>query len=192
MVNRSEFFPKYITEAKTIGELGRALFSDGQWVNKDFAGPYVDFDEKKICYWVGYMINGGASGGTPLGGGGSDYCAVPEIPPSTCSFSEDIIELSHGSLTEKNVNGNTVTAVTNVKCTSTLNVRIFSKSDTDNLSLGSGITSKVTANGLSLKDGVSLTASASGTPLVLVSTLSASNPKAGKYQTSFDIIVSLP
>lgn len=188
----SVFYPKYITEAKTIGELGRALFSDGQWVNKEFTGPILRDNKNEICFYVGYMINGGLSGGTPFDGWDTNFCATPEISQSTCSLSKDVIELAHGPLTENNVNGNTVSAVTYVKCTFPLNVRIFSKSDTDHLSLGNTISSKVTANGKSLKDGVPLKANASGTPLVLVSQLSASNPKPGNYQTSFDMIVSLP
>lgn len=171
------------------GELGKLFIKHG-FLGKRFDGQRNAGVIGKACWRLGYLNS--------TWGGGSAYyfdtaCTYAEYPPTVCRIDQPALEINHGTLTPREVNGNSAYTDFYVTCSSAMFVYVISPTQINSviLSPASGLRSDITINDRKLGDGVGISASTSPTRLRITSTLNGFNSQLeGEFSGSFIIIIA--
>ncbi len=176
-------------DAKTMGELGKLFIKHG-FLGKRFDGQRNAGVIGKACWRLGYLNS--------TWGSGRAYsldiaCTYAEYPPTVCRIDQPALEINHGTLTPREVNGNSAYTDFYVTCSSAMFVYVISPTQINSviLSPASGLRSDITINDRKLGDGVGISASTSPTRLRITSTLNGFNSQLeGEFSGSFIIIIA--
>ncbi|BEO38996.1 hypothetical protein SMQE08_30840 [Serratia marcescens] len=175
--------------AKTMGELGKLFIKHG-FLGKRFDGQRNAGVIGKACWRLGYL-------NSAWGTGSAFYfdtaCTYAEYPPTVCRIDQPALEINHGTLTTREVNGNSAYADFYVTCSSAMSVYVISPTQINSvvLSQASGLRSDITINDRKLGDGVRISASTSPTRLRITSTLNGfTSQLEGEFSGSFTIIIA--
>lgn len=176
-------------DAKTLGDLGKLFIKYG-FLGKRFDGKRNSKVLGKSCWRLGYLNSSWGSGRAyPL-----DFaCTYGEYPPTVCRIDQPALEINHGTLTTREVNGNSAYTDFYVTCSSAMSVYVISPTQINSvvLSQASGLRSDITINDRKLGDGVRISASTSPTRLRITSTLNGfTSQLEGEFSGSFTIIIA--
>ncbi|MGL1812359.1 UNVERIFIED_CONTAM: hypothetical protein GPA08_14255 [Serratia marcescens] len=177
-------------KAKTMGELGRLFISAG-YLGKEFSGYRFTTPGHKSCWKFGYEItlSGGIGSSIPF----DTTCTYGELPQTTCWIDKPSIEIDHGILAAREVNGNSVYTDFYVSCSSTMPVYVVSTTGKSSvvLSQENGLRSDIMVNDNKLGDGARITASTSPTRVRISSTLAGyTESNTGSFSGSLTIIIA--
>lgn len=141
-----------------------------------------------MCYKLTHIYEGGTTGWHIDGG---PDCRYPEIDVNYCSIREPYIELDHGAVYAKDVNGSSISSTLHISCLTEMDVLIRSPDGDGSVILdqNSNFKSQISVNGVPVSTGGKVTATPQGTPAVITSTLNGVPPE-GEYQGSTVIIIS--
>ncbi len=185
--NDSFYLGREASDLKTMGELAD-LFARKGYLNQVLKSYNTSALEQN-CYALGYIQNIGQA--APIDGGALN-CTMAEIIPTYCSIEEPYIELKHGSVTSKGVNGHTVSSSFRAVCNKDFKLLIVAQDGKGDLQLGGGITSHLKVNGDDLGIGHKAVVGPAGKTFTLSSTLSGSPSGVGEFQGSKVIMLSIP
>ncbi|MFJ3164482.1 MrpH family fimbial adhesin [Serratia marcescens] len=176
-------------DAKTMGELGK-LFIKAGFIGKRFNGQRTSGVGRKSCWRLGHLNSGWGSGRVhPF----DISCTYGEYQPTVCRIDQPVLEINHGTLTTREVNGNSAYTDFYVTCSSAMSVYVISPTQINSvvLSQASGLRSDITINDRKLGDGVRISASTSPTRLRIISTLNGfTSQLEGEFSGSFTIIIA--
>ncbi len=176
-------------DAKTMGDLGK-LFIKAGFIGKRFDGKRNSKILGKSCWRLGHLNSNWGSGRAYA----LDIsCTYAEYPPTVCRIDQPALEINHGTLPPREVNGNSAYADFYVTCSSAMSVYVISPTQINSvvLSQASGLRSDITINDRKLGDGVRISASTSPTRLRITSTLNGFiSQLEGEFSGSFTIIIA--
>lgn len=176
-------------DAKTMGELGK-LFIKAGFLGKRFDGKRNSGVGGKSCWRLGYLNSNWGSGNAYSF---DIACTYGDYPPTVCRIDQPVLEINHGTLPPREVNGNSAYADFYVTCSSAMSVYVISPTQINSvvLSQASGLRSDITINDRKLGDGVRISASTSPTRLRITSTLNGfTSQLEGEFSGSFTIIIA--
>lgn len=186
-----------IQSFRTVGEVGAAFqrnFSLPRSGTQSHSGPAVTQE----CVGIYYKTSRGTSsaGGSPMMP--SSLCGIVPPPVGKCEFTETNLELTHGQVQLKNIEGNQARQTGYVRCTQTMDVMVYAAGGGGNglvnLRSDGSLKSRLTIGGVSGSTGVRIRALA-GTkmPLEFVSTLTKVGAvEAGDFFGSATAIITMP
>ncbi|HAT2868625.1 TPA: hypothetical protein I8374_003095 [Serratia marcescens] len=176
-------------KAKTMGELGKLFISAGH-LGKRIDGWRSSSAAWRSCWKFGYQYFNVSSWNVIAF---SNTCTYGDYPQTTCWIDKPSIEIDHGTLTTKKVNGNSAYTEFYVSCSSAMSVYVVSptKESSVVLSQANGLRSDIMINDRKLGDGARITASTSPTRVRVSSTLAGYNAQGtGTFTGSFTIILA--
>lgn len=182
----------------TIGEVGRAFqnkYSLPRSGTELHSGPAVTDECVAIFYKTAKGSSPGAYGSDMLP---SSLCGIVPPPVGKCEFTETSLELTHGEIQLKEIEGNQARQTAYIRCTQEMDVKVYAAgaggNGMVNLRSDGSLQSRLTIGGKSGSEGATIRALA-GTkmPLEFVSTLTkVGNVEAGAFSGSATAILTVP
>lgn len=185
-----QFYVPGARNAKTMGDLGK-LFIKAGFIGKRINGLRISSPGRRSCWKFGYQyINmNGSWNVMPF----DNTCVYGEFPPNICWIDKPSIEIDHGILTTREVNGNTAYTEFYVSCSAAMSIYVVSPTGESSvvLSQANGLRSDIMVNNNKLGDGARISASTSPTRVRISSTLSGYNSQGtGTFAGSLTIVLS--
>ncbi|MTD09184.1 hypothetical protein GKN89_20890 [Serratia sp. YC16] len=170
-----------------MGDLGKLFIAYG-FIGKTVVGHRDSTPTNKSCWRLGYLdISFGDGSATPF----DITCNYAEYPPTVCWIDQPALEINHGTLTVREVNGNSAYTDFYVTCSSAMSVYVISPTAISSVTLSQtdGLRSDITINDRKLGDGVRISASTSPIRVRITSTLNGfTSQLGGDFSGSFTII----
>jgi hypothetical protein len=182
---------------RTVGEVGAAFlrnYSLPRSGTQSHSGPAVTQE----CVGIYYKAAAGTSSaqGNPMMP--SSLCGIVPPPVGKCEFTETSIELTHGQVQLKNIEGNQARQTGYVRCTQDMDVVVYAAgaggNGMVNLRSDGSLQSRLTIGGVSGSTGARVRALANiKMPLEFVSTLTkVGSVEAGDFFGSATAILTVP
>lgn len=183
---------------RTVGEVGAAFqrkYALPRSGTQNHNGPAVSQECVGIFYKVQMGSTSGAQGSPMMA---TSLCGIVPPPVGKCEFTEASVELTHGNVQLKNIEGHHVSQTGYVRCTQDMDVIVYAAgaggSGMVNLRNDGSLQSRLTIGGVSGSTGVRIRAlSGVKMPLVFTSTLTkVGNVEAGSFFGSATAILTVP
>ncbi|KFK95246.1 MULTISPECIES: hypothetical protein [unclassified Serratia (in: enterobacteria)] len=182
---------------RTVGEVGAAFqrnYSLPRSGTQSHSGPAVTQE----CVGIYYKASTGTSNalGNPMMP--SSLCGIVPPPVGKCEFTETSIELTHGQIQLKDIEGNQARQTGYIRCTQDMDVVVYAAGSGGNgmvnLRSDGSLKSRLTIGGVSGSTGTRVRALANiKMPLEFVSTLTkVGNVDAGDFFGSATAILTVP
>lgn len=181
----------------TVGEVGAAFqrkYALPRSGTQSHSGPAVTQE----CVGIYYKSATGTSSASGNFMMPSSLCGIVPPPVGKCEFTETSLELTHGQLQLKEIEGNQAKQTAYIRCTQDMDVKVYAAgaggNGMVNLRSDGSLQSKLTIGGKSGSEGATIRALA-GTkmPLEFVSTLTkVGNVEAGAFSGSATAILTVP
>ncbi|MBE0151448.1 hypothetical protein RDT67_02870 [Serratia fonticola] len=186
-----------IQNLPTVGDIGRAFqqkYSLPRSGTQTHVGPAVTQE----CVGMYYKATTGTAGSGGSAMMPSSLCGIVPPPVGKCEFTETSIELTHGQVQLKDIEGNQARQTGYIRCTQTMDVMVYAAgaggNGMVNLRSDGSLKSRLTIGGVSGSTGLRIRAlAATKMPVEFVSTLTkVGTVEAGDFFGSATAILTMP